>query len=43
MFEITRKWYKLTAKKKLMNIGPWMNRPFNGVNGLTPLLMEEIQ
>jgi hypothetical protein len=27
------------AKKKLMNIGPCMNRPFNGVNGVTPCLM----
>ena len=34
------KWCKLTAKKKLMNIGPCMNRPFNGVNGATPCLKQ---
>uniref|UniRef100_A0A7C9EKT5 Uncharacterized protein n=2 Tax=Opuntia streptacantha TaxID=393608 RepID=A0A7C9EKT5_OPUST len=28
MFEI--------AKKKLMNIGPWIRSPFSGVNGPTP-------
>jgi hypothetical protein len=28
----------LTAKKKLMNIGPWNSIPFSGVNGLTPCL-----
>jgi hypothetical protein len=33
------KWCKLTAKKTLMNIDPCMNRPFNGVNGVTPCLM----
>jgi hypothetical protein len=36
--EVIRKWCKLTAKKKLMNIGAWMNRPFNGVSGVTPCL-----
>ena len=34
--------YKLTAKKKLMNIGPCINRPFNGVNGVTPCLKQEV-
>jgi hypothetical protein len=29
---------KLTAKKKLMNIGPWIRSPFIGVSGLTPCL-----
>ena len=32
------KWCKLTAKKKLMNIVPCMNRPFHRVNGVTPCL-----
>jgi len=32
------KWCKLTAKKKVMNIVPCMNRPFHRVNGVTPCL-----
>jgi len=35
------KWCKLTAKKKLMNMGPCMNRPFNGVNGVTSCLKQD--
>lgn len=33
----------LTAKKKLMNIGPWIRIPFSGLNGLTPCLKEKYQ
>ena len=33
----------LTAKKKLMNIGPWISIPFSGLNGLTPCLKEKYQ
>jgi hypothetical protein len=39
--DVTMKMCKLTAKKKLMNIGPCMNRPFNGVNGVTSCLKQD--